>query len=73
MLSGKHRRIEVAIKYAVDGCRDDQGALLNALHRISEEGGRVVSVTWQPEREIRIDEIARTQSSGYAIVSEHDA
>ena len=27
----------MAIEYAVDGCHDDQGALLNALHRISEE------------------------------------
>ena len=62
----------MAIKYAVDGCRDDQGALLNTLHRISEEGGRVVSVTWQPEREIRIDGATVKQSSGYTIVSEHE-
>ncbi len=68
MLSGKHRRIEVAIKYAVDGCRDDQGALRDALHRISEEGGRVVSVTWQPERAGAIAKL----SAGYTIVSEHE-
>ena len=64
MLGGKHRRIEMAIRYAVDGCHDDQGALRNALHRISEEGGRVVSVTWQPER--------NNQRAGYTIVSEHE-
>ena len=54
----------MAIRYAVDGCRDDQGALRNALDRIAEEGGRVVSVTWQPER--------GNQGSGYTIVSEHE-
>jgi hypothetical protein len=54
----------MAITYAVDGCRDDQGALRDALQRISEEGGRVVSVTWQPER--------GNQNAGYTIVSEHE-
>ncbi len=54
----------MAIKYAVDGCHDDQGALRNVLHRISEEGGRVVSVTWQPAR--------YNLSAGYTIVSEYE-
>ncbi len=61
----------MAIKYAVYGCRDDQEALLRALHRISEEGGRVVSVTWQPKREIQSDGTTVKLSSGYTVVSEH--
>ena len=63
----------MAIKYAVSGCRDDQGALRNSLYHISEEGGRVVSITWQPEREIRSDGATVKQSSGYTIVSEHES
>ena len=62
----------MAIQYAVDGCRDDQGALRDALHRISEDGGRVVSVTWQPERKILSGGVTLKLSSGYTIVSEHE-
>ena len=57
----------MAIKYAVDSCRDDHGALRDVLSRISEEGGRVVSVMWQPER----GESFAVKYSGYTIVSEH--
>lgn len=59
----------MTIKYVVDGCHDDQGALRDTLHRISEEGSRVVSVTWQPSRTSGNSTI----SAGYTIVSEVDA
>ena len=54
----------MAIRYAVDGCDDDQGALRDVLSRIAEKDGRVVSVTWQPHRGLQIP--------GYTIVSEHE-
>ena len=68
MLSGKHRRIEMAIKFAVDSCHDDHRALRDILSHISEEGGRVVSVMWQPER----GESHAIKYSGYTIVSEYE-
>lgn len=30
----------MAKRYSVDGVRDDQGALLQTLHKIAEGGGR---------------------------------
>ena len=54
----------MAIRYNVDRCDDDQGALRDVLSRIAEKDGRVVSVTWQPHR--------GHQTPGYTIVSEHE-
>jgi hypothetical protein len=62
----------VARQYAVDGVRDDQGALLNKLTEIARSGGRVVSVTWQPQRDVRTDRGGATISSGFTVVSEYD-
>ena len=64
----------MAIRYAVDSVRDDQGALLNRLTQIADDGGRVVSITWQPERQVFI-EIEDRQigvNSGFTVVSEFD-
>ena len=54
----------MAIRYAVDGCDDDQGAVRDVLSRIAETDGSVVSVTWQRQRGLQIP--------GYTIVSEHE-
>ena len=62
----------MARRYAVDGVRDDQGALLNRLTEIADGGGRVVSVTWQPQRDIRTDRGGATVPSGFTVVSEYD-
>jgi hypothetical protein len=59
-------------RYAVDGVRDDQGALLNTLHEIAGGGGRVVSVTWQPERYSKLPNGGTNLSAGYTVVSEYD-
>ena len=64
----------MAKRYAVDSVRDDQGALLNRLTQIAAEGGRVVSITWQPQRQVFI-EIEDRQigvDSGFTVVSEFD-
>lgn len=59
-------------KYAVDSCRDDPVALRDVLDHISEEGGTVFSIMWQPEREMRSDGVTIKLGSGYTIVSEHE-
>ncbi len=64
----------MAIRYAVDSVRDDQGALLNRLTQIADDGGRVVSITWQPERQVFIEMEDRQigVNSGFTVVSEFD-
>ena len=63
----------MAIRYAVDGVRDDQGALRDTLHEIAEEGGRVISITWQPQRDVRTDAGGAQVLSGFTVVSERDS
>ncbi len=64
----------MAIRYAVDSVHDDQGALLNRLTQIAEDGGRVVSITWQPKREVEneIQNRIVEKNSGFTVVSEFD-
>lgn len=62
----------MARRYAVDGVRDDHGALMNRLHEIAEGGGRVVSITWQPERYSKLPNGGTNLSAGYTVVSEYD-
>lgn len=58
------------VSYAVDEVRDEAGALGDVLQRVADDGGRVVSVTWQPERE-PAGGIAKP--AGYTVVSEYRA
>ncbi len=61
----------MAIRYAVDSVRDDEGALLRTVTEIAKEGGRVVSVTWQPKRDVTVEDANVMRSSGYTVVSEY--
>jgi hypothetical protein len=57
-----------------DTVRDEPARLRDQLDHIAAEGGRVVSVIWQPARQVTLEpglpphEVA----SGYVIVSEHE-
>ena len=74
-----HRRARgrVAITrkhYAVHTVRDEPVRLRDQLDHIAADGGRVVSVIWQPARQVTLEpglppyEVA----SGYVVVSEHE-
>ena len=63
------RRVQT---YAVDPVFDDPIALQNRLQEIAKEGGRVISVTWQPEREALVYDQRVHIPSGYTVVSEHE-
>ena len=58
-------------RYAVDLVRDDGGLLNDRLHQIGEDGGKVVSITWQPAREVNLDAGKYQAKSGYTVVSEY--
>ena len=61
-------------RYAVDTVRDEPVRLRDQLDHIAAEGGRVVTVIWQPARQVALEpglppyEVA----SGYVVVSEHE-
>jgi hypothetical protein len=61
-------------QYVVHTVRDEPVRLRDQLDHIAAEGGRVVSVIWQPARQVTLEpglpphEVA----SGYVIVSEHE-
>ena len=61
-------------QYAVHTVRDEPVRLRDQLDHITAEGGRVVSVIWQPARQVTLEpglpphEVA----SGYLIVSERE-
>jgi hypothetical protein len=59
-------------KYAVDTSQDDPDALRDCLHRVAEAGGRIISVTWQPNRPAQQGSKVANLASGYTIVSEHE-
>ena len=60
----------MARQYAVDVCRDEPNALRDLLAEIAKNGGRVISVNWQPARSVvRPGELV-DQNSGYVVVSE---
>ena len=61
-------------QYAVHTVRDEPVRLRDQLDHIAAEGGRVVSVIWQPARQVTLEpglpqhEVA----SGYVVVSENE-
>jgi hypothetical protein len=60
-------------KYGVDECEDDIDKLRRCLDRIAEEGGRIVTVVWQPSRNVQDDPgTTMPVQSGYIVVYEHD-
>ena len=60
----------MARHYAVNVCRDEPNALRDLLGEIAKEGGRVISVNWQPARTVVIPGEPKEQNSGYVVVSE---
>jgi hypothetical protein len=60
------------MRCAVDTSRDDPGALRDCLHRVAESGGRVISVTWQPNRNVQQGPDLAQLLSGYTVVSEYE-
>ena len=57
--------------YSVTLAGDDPMLLQTALSEIAEEGGRVISVTWQPSRTVSRADSTASVDSGFTIVSEH--
>ena len=61
-------------QYAVHTVPDEPARLRDQLDHIAADGGRVVSVIWQPARQVTLEpglpphEVA----SGYVVVSEHE-
>ncbi len=60
--------------YAVHTVRDEPARLRDQLDHIAAEGGRVVSVIWQPARQVMLEPGLDPYevTSGYVIVSEHE-
>jgi hypothetical protein len=58
----------MARQYAVNVCRDEPNALRD--QEIAKEGGRVISVNWQPARYVVGPGDPKDQNSGYVVVSE---
>ena len=63
---------QMARQYAVNVCRDEPNALRDLLGEIAKEGGRVISVNWQPARSVVGPGEPKEQNSGYVVVSETD-
>jgi hypothetical protein len=61
--------------YAVYTVRDEPARLRDQLEHIAAEGGRVVSVIWQPARQVTLEPGLPPYdvTSGYVVVTEHDA
>ena len=61
-------------QYAVDTVRDEPVRLREQLDHIAAEGGRVVSVIWQPARQVTLEPGLQPYevASGYVIISEHE-
>jgi hypothetical protein len=73
---GRHARERPAMAdkrrlYSVTLAGDDPMLLQTALGEIAEEGGRVISVTWQPSRTVTRAGSTASVDSGFTIVSEH--
>lgn len=62
-------------QYAVHTVRDEPVRLRDQLDHIAAEGGRVVSVIWQPARQVALEPGLPPYdvASGYVVVSEHEA
>ena len=54
--------------YKVISVEDDPKLLQEALDQVSEDEGVVVSVLWQPSREVRVGGVTKQASSGYTII-----
>ena len=61
-------------QYAVHTVRDEPVRLRDQLDHIAADGGTVVSVIWQPARQVTLEPglAAYEVASGYVVVSEHD-
>ncbi len=61
-------------QYAVDTVRDEPVRLRDQLDHIAAEGGRVVTIIWQPARQVALEPGLQPYevASGYVIVSEHE-
>ena len=61
-------------QYAVYTVRDEPVRLRDQLDHIAAEGGRVVSVIWQPARQVTLEPglAPYDVTSGYVIVSEDE-
>ena len=62
-------------QYAVHTVRDEPVKLRDQLDHIAADGGRVVSVIWQPARQVTLEPGLPPYdvASGYVVVSEHEA
>ncbi|SFP86750.1 hypothetical protein SAMN03159463_05027 [Mesorhizobium sp. NFR06] len=63
------------LRYGVETCPDDASILHLKLSEIADNGGRVLNVIWQPEREVinreHMDEVRLPVPAGYVIISEY--
>ena len=61
-------------QYAVHTVRDEPVRLRDQLDHIAAGGGTVVSVIWQPARQVTLEPglAPYDVTSGYVIVSKHD-
>ena len=65
----------MARQYAVNVCHDEPNALRELLQEIAREGGRVISVNWQPARPgVGTGKPgtgkSASQNSGFVVISE---
>jgi hypothetical protein len=62
-------------QYAVYTVRDEPARLRDQLDHIAAEGGTVVSVIWQPARQVTLEPglAPYDVTSGYVIVTEHQS
>jgi len=56
------------LHYSVTQARDHPGALQDQLDAIARDGGRVISVSWQPARTLSFDGEEFPADSGYTII-----
>lgn len=60
-------------QYSAIVCQDHPESLEDCLQDLANEGGRIISVTWQPKREVVHDGNKIEVPSGYTVISEHDS
>ena len=62
-------------QYAVYTVRDEPARLRDQLDHIAAEGGTIVSVIWQPARQVTLEPglAPYDVTSGYVIVTEHQS
>lgn len=60
-------------RYEVEVCADDVKDLRSMLARLARENGRLISVIWQPRRNI-VGNGGRTSEtqSGYVVITEYE-